>query len=201
LPTLGSARNTSELVGPRVRAAARALRAGELVVYPTDTLLGLGALAQDDRAVAQLIQVKQRSAGQPVSIAVSSLADVEEWAELSPPARRFVRTHLPGPYTIVARPTARARRTLSRGLFDRDGSIAVRVPDHPVARELARRVGPITATSANLHGRPPCRTIRDARRTFGNEVAVYLSTPRRDSGRPSTLVDLAHGAPRLLDRN
>ena len=185
---------------PSVALAARALRAGELVVYPTDTLLGLGARADDDRAVARLASVKHRPPDQPISIAVSSLPDVEVWADLAPPALRFARTHLPGPYTLVARPSRRARHSLAPEILAPRGTLGIRLPDHPLARELARLVGPITATSANLHGRPPCRTIREARRAFGDQVAVYLAARPRGSGRPSILVDLTRGAPRSLER-
>ncbi len=187
-------------MGPSLGAAARALRAGGLVVYPTDTLLGLGARATDDRAVERLARVKQRAPDQPISLAVSSLADVEAWTDLEPPALRFARTHLPGPFTLVARPSRSARRSLAPALFGPGGTLGLRLPDHPAARELARRVGPITATSANLHGQPPCRTIREARRTFGGAVEVYVAAPPRGSGRPSTLVDLTRGTPRAIER-
>jgi len=186
---------------PRVAAAGRALRAGALVVYPTDTLLGLGARATDDRAVERLAAVKDRPAGQPISVAVSSFTDLETMAALEPSGLRFARRQLPGPYTILARPSAFARHTFAPAIFARNGTIGLRLPDHPVARELARRAGPITATSANLHGRPPARTVREARREFGTQVAVYLSGRPRGSGRPSTLIDLAHGPPREVERS
>lgn len=185
---------------PTVAAAARALARGGLVVYPTDTLLGLGARAGDRRAVARLEALKGRPSGQPISVAVSSFAEVEALTELAPPARRFVRAHLPGPYTVLARPSPLARRILAPRIFAEAGTVGVRLPDHPVARELARRSGPITATSANLHGAPACRTVRDARRVLGREVAVYLPARPPVSGHPSTLVDLARGEPRAIAR-
>ncbi len=188
-------------MGPPVAIAARAIRSGELVVYPTDTLLGLGASATDPAAVRRLGQVKQRPEGQPISVAVSSLADLEAWADLGPPGLRFARLHLPGPYTLLARPSRRGRRALATALFGPDGSVGFRLPDHPVARELARRAGPITATSANVHGRPPCRTVPEARRTFGRDVAVYLAARPPGSGQPSQLVDLRHGTPRPIARS
>jgi L-threonylcarbamoyladenylate synthase len=183
------------------RSAAKALKRGELVVFPTDTLLGLAARASDDDAVARLERIKERSPDQPVSVAVSSLPDLEALTDLGPAGLRFARTHLPGAFTLIARPSALARRTLAPSVFAKDGTIGVRLPDHPVARELARQAGPITATSANLHGQPPCRTLREARRVFGPEVAVYLAPRPRGSGRPSTLVDVSHGKPKVIDRS
>jgi len=114
--------------------------------------------------------------------------------------RRFVRTHLPGPYTVLACPSPLARRTLAPRIFAEGGTVGVRLPDHPVARELARRCGPITATSANLHGQPACRTVRQARHIFGRGVAVYLDGRPAVSGRPSTLVDLTRREPRAIAR-
>jgi L-threonylcarbamoyladenylate synthase len=180
--------------------AVRALNAGRLVVYPTDTLLGLGVLASDRAAVERLVEAKGRPPGMPVSIAVSSTEELESFAALSPMGRRFVRTHLPGPFTVLVRPSAAARGRLAPEVAGPHGTVGVRVPDHPLARELARRVGPLTATSANRHGEPPCRTIAEARRAFGADVASYLPAEPRPSGRPSELIDLTHDAPRPVAR-
>jgi L-threonylcarbamoyladenylate synthase len=187
-------------MGSGLADAVRALRAGWLVVYPTDTLLGVGARADDPTALARLAEAKGRPSGLPVSVTVSSTEEVEALAELASAGRRFVRTHLPGPYTVLVEGSPLARRTLAPPVRGPSGTVGLRVPDHPLARELARRAGPITATSANRHGRPPARTVRDARRAFGDEVAVYLSGTPRPSGRPSQLVDLTHAAPRAVDR-
>jgi len=187
-------------MGPALTAAARALAAGGLVVYPTDTLFGLGARASDPDAVERLAAAKRRPAGMPVSVMVSSTGEVEALGELTPAGRRFVRTHLPGPYTVLVTGSPRARRTLAPPATGPSGIVGLRVPAHPLARELARRAGPITATSANLHGAPPCRSVAAARRAFGRVVAAYLDGPPRPSGRASQLVDLTHGEPRRVAR-
>jgi L-threonylcarbamoyladenylate synthase len=187
-------------MGPTVEKAARALRSGALVVYPTDTLLGLAARATDPAAVARLDAAKDRPGGQPISVAVSSLAELEALATLARSSRRFLRTHLPGPYTVLVRPSRYAREILAPRIFAEGGSLGLRVPDHPVARELARRAGPITATSANRHGRPPCPTVERAQREFQRKVEVYLPARPPGSGRPSTLVDLRRDEPRVVAR-
>ena len=187
-------------MGSPLAAAVRALAAGRLVVYPTDTLFGVGARAGDRRGVARLAVAKGRPSRLPVSVAVSSTEELEALATLSPPARRFVRTHLPGPYTVLVQGSKAARRALPPPVVGASGTIGCRVPDHPLARELARRAGPITSTSANRHGRPPARSVAEARRAFGAAVAVYLSGGPRPSGRPSQLIDLTHGAPRVVAR-
>ncbi len=183
-----------------VPRAAEALARGGLVVYPTDTLLGLGAAATDRRAVARLEALKGRPPGQPLSVAVSSTEEIERWSEPDPPARSWMRRHLPGPYTVLLPPSREARRHLAASVVPPDGAIALRVPDHPVARELARRAGPIVATSANRHGAPPARTVAEARRALGDRVAVYLAIGPAPSGRPSEYVDLRGPEPRLLAR-
>ncbi len=182
-----------------VEDAVRALLSGRLVVYPTDTLYGLAARAEDGRAVERLIALKGRAPEQPISVAVSSTEEAEPLATLSPTARRFLRTELPGPYTLLVPPSTEARGTLP-GAIVGGRSIGLRIPDHPLARELARRVGPITATSANRHGEPPARSLAAARRALGDGVAVYLPTRETPSGRPSTLVDLTGPAPRAVPR-
>ncbi len=183
-----------------VARAADALARGGLVVYPTDTLLGFGAAAADRGAVSRLERFKARPAGQPLSVALSSTEEVETWSVVDPAARRWMRRHLPGPYTVLLRPSRRARQRFAPSIVPVGGAIAVRVPDHPIARELARRAGPVVATSANRHGDPPCRTAAQARRVWGDAVAVYLETGPAPSGRPSEFVDLRGATPRLRPR-
>jgi len=186
-------------MGDGIAAAVRSLRRGALVVYPTDTLLGLGALASDRSAVRRLVAVKGRSATQPVSVCVSSTEELERYARVSPAARRFVRRHLPGPYTVLLVPSPEARRVFAPSIVEFP-AVGFRVPDHPVARELARRAGPVTATSANRHGAPPVRRVARARRAFGRAVACYLAAHPPGSGVPSTLVDLTGATPHELLR-
>lgn len=182
-------------------AAVAALRAGRLVVYPTDTLLGIGARADDPGAVDRLLEAKGRPPGQPLSVAVSSHEELERWAEFSPEARAFARRWLPGPFTLLAAPSAAARSDLAPTLTGPTGMIGLRIPDHPIARGLAQSVGPITATSANLHGEPAARSVRAAQALFGDRVSVYVHDGPSPSGHPSTLVDVAHGEPRVVRRH
>lgn len=182
-----------------LNAAVRALRSGGLVAYPTDTLYGLAVRAGDRRAVARLFEVKRRPPGAPISVAVSSTEELEPLARLSVAGRRFARRNLPGPYTLLAR----ARGTpglLAPELLGPAGMIGLRVPDHPVARELARRAGPITATSANRHGAPTPGDPAGLRAVFGTEVRVYLGGTPSPTGRPSELVDVTGKSPRRVPR-
>ena len=189
-------------MGEPFAQAVDRLRHGGLVVYPTDTLFGLGADARNPRAVERLVALKGRSGSQPIAIAVSSYEEVEPLARLSPSARQFLRSRLPGPFTLLL-PAARSAGPgrLAPPVRSTAGTVGIRLPSHPLARELARAVGPITATSANRHGEPPCRTVAEARRTFGDGVDVYLDGPPAPTGHPSTLVDWTpERGPRLHPR-
>jgi L-threonylcarbamoyladenylate synthase len=183
-----------------VERAVRALREGKLVVYPTDTLVGLGARAEDSAAVERLLEAKARPSTTPLSVALSSYDEVEPWAEVTAPRRAWMRRHLPGPYTALLPASDAARTTFAPSVLSPSGAIGIRIPDHPLARTLAELVGPLTSTSANRHGDPPARTVAEARRIFGSEVAVYLDGAPAPSGRPSTLVDLTGTKPRTLSR-
>jgi L-threonylcarbamoyladenylate synthase len=180
--------------------AARVLGRGGLVVYPTDTLLGIGARATDRRAVARLRAAKGRGPRSPLSFMVSSFEEVEPWVELDPPRRAALRALLPGPYTLLLTPSGRARRALAPGLLGPGGTVGIRIPDHPVARALAARAGPVVSTSANRHGAPPARSLAAARRVFGRAVGCYLAPTPPPRGRPSTIVDLTRARPRTIRR-
>jgi L-threonylcarbamoyladenylate synthase len=178
--------------------AVAALGRGALVVYPTDTLYGLGARAADAAAVDRLIAVKRRPEGMPISVTVSSTEEIELLAELSEAARGYLRTALPGPFTVIVRLRENAR--IAPALRAADGSLGVRVPDHPIARELARRAGPLTATSANRHGTPTGATWTAVRAALRSDVTVYVTGGPAPSGSPSTLVDLRGAAPTPVAR-
>jgi L-threonylcarbamoyladenylate synthase len=186
-------------MGSAADVGSRALLAGGLVVHPTDTLLALAARALDPRAVARLVEAKGRPSSRPLSVGVSSVEELERWAELGPPARRFVRDRLPGPYTVLLRPSREARRRLAREVVG-GPAIGLRVPDHPLARELARRAGPTVATSANRSGESPARSLAEARRAFGRTVAAYVTAAPEPSGAPSEIVDLTGPRPRTVPR-
>ena len=187
-------------MGATLSNAAKALQRGGLVVYPTDTVLGLGALASDRAAVRKLIAAKGRSPSQPISVCVSSTEEVERYALVSSMARRFLRRHLPGPYTVLLLPSPAAYRRFAPSVGG-GSTIGFRVPDHPVARELARVAGPVTATSANRHGAPSARTVAEARRALGGAVSVYLPATPPGSGEPSTVVDLIGPEPHVIVRS
>lgn len=170
------------------------LREGGLVVYPTDTLYGLGADVVNPDAVARVFSVKQRASGLPVSIAVANLDAAKEFAVVTPRAEALCRRWLPGPLTLIFPPTAEAPKSV----LSKEGMIAIRVPNHAVALLLARQFGPITATSANLHGKPSPVETWQAAEQLGDAVDLYLDAGPCPVGRESTVVDLTGTEPRLV---
>ena len=168
-------------------AAVAALRRGDLVVYPTETVYGLGADATDPEAVARVFDAKERARENPVSMALPEVGAAPDYVRWTDRERAFCETFLPGPVTVLLERTDRVPEVLVAG---RD-RVGIRVPAHDVARTLARRVGPLTATSANLSGRPSARRLADLDPAI-RERAVVVDGGET-AGTESTVVDVAGG--------
>jgi L-threonylcarbamoyladenylate synthase len=165
--------------------AAREVRRGGLVVYPTDTVYGLGCDPLNQAAVKRLFEAKGRER-KPVPVLCSSLEEAEKLVKFSPRASELAARHWPGPLTIVA-PLA---RTVPPQLTQGGKNLGVRVPAHPGALELIVLCGGrLTGTSANLSGRPSARSAADAIDQLGNAVEVVLDGGRL-SGTESTVVQV-----------
>ncbi|MFB6094330.1 MAG: L-threonylcarbamoyladenylate synthase [Halanaeroarchaeum sp.] len=168
--------------------AVAALRAGELVVYPTETVYGLGADALDADAVDRVFAAKGRPRSNPISLAVPSVETALEYVETDQRERQFMETFLPGPVTVVLRKRPAVPDALTGGRE----RVGVRVPDHDLARRLAERAGPVTATSANVSGNPSVTdpaNLDDAIREAASVVLDGGQTP----GTASTVVDVGRG--------
>jgi L-threonylcarbamoyladenylate synthase len=176
-------------------AAESAVKRGDLVVLPTDTLYGIGADAFTPAAVNALIAAKGRGRDMPVPVLVGSWKTLDGLAErVSPTVRELVRAFWPGGLTVVVRHAA----SLAWDLGDARGTVAIRMPLHPVAIELLRRTGPMAVSSANITGRPPATTCDDAVFQLGGAVAVYLDGGPCPAGVPSTIVDCTAPVPTVL---
>jgi L-threonylcarbamoyladenylate synthase len=172
------------------------LREGGLVAFPTDTLYGLGAVASDDGAVKRLFAAKRRPPDNPLPILIAAPEDVDAIAaEVPPAARRLMEAFWPGGLTLVLR-----RHSGFRSLALAGGdTVAVRVPAHPVALELLRRLGePLTGTSANLSGLPGPKTAQEVRRQLGDRVDLIVDGGPCPAGVESTVVDCTVDPPRVL---
>jgi L-threonylcarbamoyladenylate synthase len=173
-------------------AAASAVRAGRLVVLPTDTLYGIGADAFDPAAVRALLAAKQRGPDMPVPVFVGSWSTIDGLVLTVPPvARDLVEAFWPGGLSLVL-PHA---PSLNWDLGRTRGTVMLRMPLHPVTLELLERCGPMAQSSANVSGRPPATTVEQAREQLGDEVEVYLDGGVCASGVASTIVDLTGEEP------
>jgi L-threonylcarbamoyladenylate synthase len=178
-------------------AAAAAVLRGEIVVLPTDTVYGVGADAFSPAAVQRMLTAKGRGRDMPSPVLVGTIRAAAALVEdLGPFGQQLIDEFWPGGLTIVCR----AARTLSWDLGDTKGTVAVRMPQDPVALELLQETGPMAVSSANVTGSPPASTAEEARDQLADSVAVYLSDGVREGGLPSTMVDLTGSQPRLLRR-
>jgi L-threonylcarbamoyladenylate synthase len=179
-----------------IAAAAGLLRGGGLVAFPTETVYGLGVDPFQPAAVERLFVAKGRPEEKGLIFHLGEITEVEELAaEVPAAARALLARFFPGPLTLVL--PARERVPLAA----RGGrsTLAVRMPDHPVALALARAFGgPIAAPSANLSGAPPPRTAEEVALALGDRIDALVDAGPTPGGVPSTLVDLSVVRPRIL---
>lgn len=179
-----------------LREAASAVRRGELVVLPTDTLYGIGADAFTNWAVRALLEAKGRGLSMPSPVLVPSPATLHGLVAGMPSVGwELVDAFWPGGLTIVAM----HQPTLTWDLGETRGTVAVRMPLHPVAIELLTETGPMAVSSANKTGMAPAQTAVEAQDQFGDAVSVYLDAGKvGDEGGASSIVDVTGTAPVLL---
>ncbi|MFV0452864.1 MAG: L-threonylcarbamoyladenylate synthase [Propioniciclava sp.] len=176
-------------------AAVTAVRAGETIVLPTDTVYGIGAAATDPAAVQRLLDAKERGRDVPPPVLVAEVPMVRALAEgVDDRVTALAEAFWPGALTLVLR----AHASLRLDLGERGDTIAVRVPDHDFTRELLRRTGPLAVSSANIHGGAAALTVADAVSQLGDAVAVYLDAGEGSDPIPSTIVDLTGPLAHLL---
>jgi L-threonylcarbamoyladenylate synthase len=178
-----------------LREAADAVRHGLLVVLPTDTVYGLAADAFTPSAVDALLVAKRRGRDMPVPVLVDSRRMLEGIVPaLSEAGRELADAFWPGALTLVLRHNP----ALAWDLGDSRGTVAVRMPLHPVALDLITATGPLAVSSANRSGSPPAITLPEAYDALGDDVDVYLDGGRCAAAGPSTIVDLTTDTPRIL---
>lgn len=176
-------------------AAANVVRSGRLVVFPTDTVYGIGCDAFDSHAVQSLLSAKGRGAGMPASVLVGSWNTLHGLVISVPPqAGDLVEAFWPGGMSIVLPHAA----SLAWDLGDTRGTVMLRMPLHPVALELLREVGPMAQSSANTSGQPPATDVEQAEHQLGDAVTVYLDGGPSGVATPSTIMDLTGEYPVML---
>lgn len=188
---------TDEERDAAVEAAALAVQQGELVVLPTDTVYGVGADAFDPVAVRDLLAAKGRGREMPPPVLVSAVTTLDALAVRVPGyARALVEAFWPGPLTVVCH----QQSSLQWDLGDTRGTVAVRMPDHPVAIALLERTGPLAVSSANKTGMPAATNADQAVEMLGDDVAVVVDAGTSPGGEASTIIDCTGDQGRILRR-
>jgi L-threonylcarbamoyladenylate synthase len=172
-------------------AARQAIKDGECIVLPTDTVYGIGVDAFSAEAVQRLLDAKNRGRDMPPPVLIGEPALIRTLAADVPgTANALVERHWPGALTVICR----IQPSLRMDLGDTEGTIALRVPHHELARDILRRTGPMAVSSANISGRPASLTCDEAIDQLGDSVSVYLDGGPLGSagGAPSTIVDFTN---------
>ncbi len=177
-------------------AALAALKSGEVIAFPTETLYGLGADALDNTAVEKVFQLKGRDIANPIPVLVADRAMLDTLVtEVSPLAERLIAEFWPGPLTLVLP----ARDDLPKPLLNSAGNIGVRISSQPIAAELVKTLGrPITATSANPSGQPAARTVEQARNYFSGKIEIFVAGGELTSRTGSTVAEICGDRVRII---
>ncbi len=177
-----------------IEQALRILRAGGLAAFPTDTVYGVGALAFDGPAVESIYAAKDRPVEKAIPILIADADDLDKVAADVPPMARILAARFwPGPLTLVVPKQPTLPEAVSA-----TATVAVRIPDHPVARALLRAAGPMAVTSANLSGQPSPVKAEEVMRQLNGRIPLVLDGGATPGGVPSTLVDCLGAEPVLL---
>ena len=171
-----------------IEAARKAIEDGACIVLPTDTVYGIGADAFSPAAVQGLLDAKHRGRDMPPPVLIAEPSLIRALAtDVPQEAKDLVAEHWPGPLTVICQ----IQPSLRMDLGDSKDTIALRVPDHPLTREILRRTGPMAVSSANRSGQPAALTCDEAINQLGDAVAVYLDGGPLTAyeGAASTIVD------------
>jgi L-threonylcarbamoyladenylate synthase len=170
------------------KECARYLEEGELIVYPTETVYGIGADAMNESAVEKVFLAKHRDTGNVVSVAVGDMESARKIAEFNPAAEAIAEKFLPGPVTLILKSKAKIKYAVSKG------NIGIRVPDDAFFMELWKSFGrPVVSTSANLSGEPDPVRAEDVDGSLLESVAAIVDGGKTKYGKPSTVVDVSEG--------
>ena len=184
--------NGAESFEPALAALAR----GEVIVFPTETLYGLGADALNGRAVDKVFQLKGRDPNNPIPVLIADTAMLDILVAAVPErAKILMDTFWPGPLTLVLP----ARGNIPKPLVNADGGIGVRISSQPIATQLVAGLGrPLTATSANPSGKKPARTVAEAKGYFSGTIEIFVDGGRLKSKTGSTVAEVLNSEVKII---
>lgn len=179
-----------DLIGEAIDIMAE----GGVILYPTDTVYGLGANIFNNDAVRKIYEIKDRDESKPLSVLVSDMEGVELIAHLNRNSREVLNEWLPGPFTFIL-----SKRSLVSPYVSASSKVGVRIPDYPIARYLAS-IFPITTTSANKTGRDTLSNPNDILKQIGSDIDLVIDVGELNSEAASTVIDLTDSKPSLVRR-
>ncbi len=171
-----------------IREASKTVISGGTIIYPTETVYGIGANALDEQAVLRVFQIKKRPMSMPIFLAVSSLEMLDRVAEIEADDREILKRLMPGPVSVLVKRKSVVPNVLTAG----SPLVGIRFPDHEVALRIIDAAGPITSTSANRTGSPPPASVDEVSPEIADRVEMVLDGGKCKFGQPSTLLDLTN---------
>ena len=180
--------------GNDLECVAEHIKKGNLIVYPSETVYGIGADIFNEAAIKKLFMMKHRPFDMPLSVGVSDKKMAETIAFIDEDAEKLIDAFMPGPLTLIVK----KKPCVPDIVTSNSHKAGIRIPDHPVAQNIIRRTGPIVATSANLHSKPDAVRIEEAKDDFGDAVSAYVDSGPCTMGKPSTIVWLMDGEVEII---
>ena len=177
----------------KIEIVRRAMKMGSIIVYPTDTVYGIGANIFDEKAILKVYSIKKRSRTKPLSICLSKIEDIKKVALMDIKTENIIRKILPGPYTLILKKNDKISSLLTAG-SDR---IGLRIPDNKVCRDLTRDF-PITSTSANLSGHDIPESAEEVLEQLGTSIDIMMDTCVYEHAVPSTVIDMTVYPPEVM---
>ncbi len=188
--------NTEKPEQEKIEFARDILKNSGTVVYPTDTIYGLGVNIYDKNAIEKVFHIKKRSFNKPLSVCVSQIDDINRIAYLNKIQKDTISEILPGPFTIILRKKEYISTLLTAG----GDKIGVRIPNNKICNELTK-LFPITTTSANLSGRKPPGSVNEVIEQLDDSVNLILDAGKSENESPSTVIDLTGNHPKILRKS
>jgi len=175
-----------------IEKAAREIKKGKIIVYPTETCYGLGTNSLNKKAVGKIYAIKRRPMKADISVIVPDLKTAKKYGVIDDLAKRLVKKFMPGPLTLIVKRRASFPKTTNK-------DFVFRIPGSKLALKLARKSNtPLTATSANIHGLHSVYSSKEAIEQLDGKVDIILDAGKLKKTKPSTIIDLKSGTPRLI---
>jgi L-threonylcarbamoyladenylate synthase len=171
----------------KIKQAAKILKNGGVIAFPTETVFGIGALLKDKKAIKRIFKIKNRPISKPLQILVRSFEEAQELGVFDDKTLAFAKKKWPGPYTLIVPKTKKVSKLITGGLE----TVGLRIPDHKTILQLIKLCGPIVATSANQAGENPALTAKEVKKIL--PAVDFILPGRIKHGKASKVIDLANG--------